>query len=844
MAIITQTQALNIREGYQAQTVVHVSQGDVGSTVKFNLYNGSAEFDVTTFTATVHGVRRDNAGWGPYACTINAPSAVSFALRAPMTAVAGPSLGEIVITNGSGATVGTANFAMLVEAAAFPNGPSYADDVSVYSQILSYVQNTVIPEEAVTIDTTLAITGAAADSKAAGDTIAAIAGDVADLDEAVTAVDGKMAAMLADGGIQPGQLQDSWSEYRPIAGKKLTGYNTTTKAPTISDDAGCNYCVLDLTGEAASAVTVSIPIFDGSYVAVQLWDSMNHVLSSYSCGNAALLDPTTYAATWIYNFSTVVGNELVINLRNMSHNANFSATRYIAFTFGGTGYVRLGVSRSLDWLRVLPGQIPSQWNLSKPYAGYTLNSYNNTTKKPTYNAASGMCYTVVDMADVTGATQLTVPLFPATYTYAAIQLWDGWEHVYSSYSVSNVIMNDRESYPTRWVWNIARVEDGKIIINLDRVRNNVNFSGTKYIAFSFAEADPDRAYVYSNGTKQLEWFTIGETAKKDVRAYCPRLLVADTYYAVVGKELNLYFCQIYQCQNWKAANIIPSIQYTGAGAYVFDDRISIIPTTAGTFDLEIWTNIIMDDERIIYKKTGIQVIVSADTVPVGTKKIMFLGDSRTDYARLSKPAKTRMGNAIELVGTLETDGYKHEGRSGWTAERYCTVATYGGYTNPFYNPTTQTFDFAYYLQETLQPVPNQVNILLGLNGNYSQTNINYMEIMVQSIHDYDPSIVVTIMQEYALTADCGYGTGAPVRRGLSLLHHSAILRQFGGREAENIFVLETGSGIDDNYDFPHDTTTASQYNPAEMPVIRDPLHLVSYGYDKLISVWAAWYLAH
>ena len=843
MAIITQTNALNIRPGVQTQTVVHVSYGDVGSTLKFKIYNGTAEFDATGLTASVHGVRADGVGFGPYAVTVSVAE-VRFNIRSAMTAVAGPALAEIVFSS-NGASVGTANFALLVEQATFPEGPTYTNDVSVYQQILAYVQGAVIPTEAITIDSSLNIVGAAAEAKATGDAINALSGRVDTLGDTTTTLDNTVKGMTADNGIQPSQINGGWNAYKPIAGKKITGYNSTTKVPAISDDATCNYCVVDVTGDIARTDTVTIPIFSGDYAAVQLWDDLNHVLGSFSLGNAILLDPASYPTRWIFNFSAVVGGELVIDVQRMLSNANFNATKYIAFCFGGTGYVHVGGKKSLDWLRVKPAQIEGVMNLSDPVPGKTIRAYNSNTKKPTYNeSVPGSCYTVLAMADVADATTVRVPLFPETNVYAAIQLWDGWEHVLSSYSADNTIMNNRSQYPTRWVWNFANIVGSEIVLDLDRLRNNSNFAATKYIAFSFAASTADTAYVISNAKKELEWLTVGEETKKDILAYVPNLLVADHYYAVVGKELNLYFNQIYECWNWEAMNIIPSIQYTGAGARVEDDRISIIPTAAGDFTLQIWTRMIVGGEQKIFKKTNITVTVVANAIPSTQKKVMFLGDSRTDYARLSKPAKAYLGEAIELVGTLETDGYKHEGRSGWTAQAYCTEQTHGGILNPFYNPSSNTFDFAYYLQETQVPVPNYVNILLGANGGYSDANVTYMDIMVKSIHDYDPTIVVTIMQEYALPTGCGYNTGALARRGLSLLHYNLIASKFGGRESEKIYVVEAGSAIDNFYDFPITTAAASQYNPTEKTVIRDSIHLLSYGYDKLISVWAAWYIAH
>lgn len=139
MAIYTQRNALSIKPG-SVPVTVHLSQGDVGNTIGFYLYNGGELVYLDGCQVSVHGIRSDGVGFGPYQVSTTANSNyVSFDVTAEMTAVYGAALAEITITR-AGATVGTANFAMLVEQGTFPNGPVYDTDISVYQQILNYVQ--------------------------------------------------------------------------------------------------------------------------------------------------------------------------------------------------------------------------------------------------------------------------------------------------------------------------------------------------------------------------------------------------------------------------------------------------------------------------------------------------------------------------------------------------------------------------------------------------------------------------------------------------------------------------------------------------------------------------------
>lgn len=146
MAISIQRNTLNIQPGVQAPTVVHLSTADYGNIIEFYLYDGSAVFDPDGCVVSVHGVRRDGAGFGPYpVATEENSNHVTFPVRSEMTSVSGPVVAELTIAKDS-AVVGTANFGMIIEEAAFPNGPTYENSVSVYQQILNYVQSSVSAE--------------------------------------------------------------------------------------------------------------------------------------------------------------------------------------------------------------------------------------------------------------------------------------------------------------------------------------------------------------------------------------------------------------------------------------------------------------------------------------------------------------------------------------------------------------------------------------------------------------------------------------------------------------------------------------------------------------------------
>lgn len=142
MAISTQIQNLNLIPGKSAPVVVHLSQGNVGNTVQFYLYDGDNPYYPTNVSIAVHGVRADNTVFGPYTVSVTSGSnLVSFDIVTAMTSVTGAAIGELVLTDSNQNQVGSANFGMLVEETPYSSSVTYEDDLSIYQRILAYVQS-------------------------------------------------------------------------------------------------------------------------------------------------------------------------------------------------------------------------------------------------------------------------------------------------------------------------------------------------------------------------------------------------------------------------------------------------------------------------------------------------------------------------------------------------------------------------------------------------------------------------------------------------------------------------------------------------------------------------------
>ena len=314
------------------------------------------------------------------------------------------------------------------------------------------------------------------------------------------------------------------------------------------------------------------------------------------------------------------------------------------------------------------------------------------------------------------------------------------------------------------------------------------------------------------------------------------------YNAVVGRELNFYFCQMTDSLDWKADGFIFNMYFKGtnpSGTFKnYDDRYSFIPNQAGTYHIGMKIYRLNHNSLVTVCQKEITVNAYENSTPNTPKKVLFIGDSRTDYSRINTYVKNQLGNNLVLLGTRGISPCYHEGYSGWKAEDFCTKASVGNIVNPFYN---NGFDFTFYMNQQNYTHVDYVNIFLGTNDRYSQQSISYIEQMISSIHQYDPDIIISVMTEYQLPFNAHYN-GSYYNGLLSRQYFSKIINAFQNRENENIYIIPSGQEIDDNYDFAHGTTTASQLNSQIINVMTDNIHCI-YGYDKISNAWLVHFIA-
>lgn len=132
---------------------------------------------------------------------------------------------------------------------------------------------------------------------------------------------------------------------------------------------------------------------------------------------------------------------------------------------------------------------------------------------------------------------------------------------------------------------------------------------------------------------------------------------------------------------------------------------------------------------------------------------LVIGDSTVDFDTMTQYMLdyfTSKSKTLTLLGTRGSGNNRNEGRAGWKATDYLTNNTYEGVVNPFYNPSSETFDFSYYMTNQGYSAPDFVVLQLGINDLYNsgiaaiEPTWNAIKAMIDSIIAYNSSIHVLL----------------------------------------------------------------------------------------------------
>lgn len=336
---------------------------------------------------------------------------------------------------------------------------------------------------------------------------------------------------------------------------------------------------------------------------------------------------------------------------------------------------------------------------------------------------------------------------------------------------------------------------------------------------------------------------IAELTKRGFGA--PSIHIPSQSVAVVGREWNLYFDNVILCDNIENYDVRCSISPTLTEWGNYGEFLRITPTAPGTHTVTISVYNKFFNEVIASKSFTLHVISNE---AVEGRKVIFIGDSLTDTAYYPAEIQHNLsGGGIQSLGTRtatmkigsQSLTVNHEGRAGWSTYDYFTESAHNK-DNAFYNPTTATFDFSYYMENQGYTDVDIVSIFLGTNGVNRTDNVANIKAMIESIHAYDANIVVLVNLINMPATQTGYGyrkfdsTANNFKHAVFALNDKYI-ENFDS-VMENVYVSEVYFNLDSKRDYGTVAIPASARRATEINVQTNNVHPDSAGYMKFADV--------
>lgn len=352
--------------------------------------------------------------------------------------------------------------------------------------------------------------------------------------------------------------------------------------------------------------------------------------------------------------------------------------------------------------------------------------------------------------------------------------------------------------------------------------------------------------------------------KRDKRlenSYENMLALPPTLYAVVGKELNIYLDNLVV---GKASEYdFDVVDGGGAGAVQQNERIKIVPSTAGTYSVVI--NIYQ--HALLVNTATTSVIVKAANAGTGTKTLMVIGDSTTNEGWATKELLTLFGGSeamdLTLLGTREASVVgaqsaenKHEGRSGWTSTHYVS-ATGPGATNAFWDGSA--FNFTWYMGQQSYSAVDYVILNLGINDMFLPTSdTSLLTAITTVLANYD-TIVASIIA-FSASIKIGIAVTIPPAANQDAFGHDylagqtrwrykrnniiwvkALIDHFAGQQASNIYLVPINVNLDTTNNM-YLGTAAAVNSRSTIQVARQTngVHPVESGYYQIADEYYYW----
>jgi lysophospholipase L1-like esterase len=292
-----------------------------------------------------------------------------------------------------------------------------------------------------------------------------------------------------------------------------------------------------------------------------------------------------------------------------------------------------------------------------------------------------------------------------------------------------------ETYRLSYKHNIAWYDASKTFISgsasSDTNRTQTAPAGAVFLRCTVLLASWDQFQVeigtVSTDFEPWRQFFLFKNVKAEISENVPDqtlIFLPPEIYVAVGRTIEIYNAQCFYAGNLGDYHFF----WSGVG-FSMKRKWTMTGVAPGTHTLTLQ---VYDKNRlpVATAQTTVKVVAATIDTPFS---VCPIGDSLTNAKAWLGEVRSLSANAISWTGTRFNgttigSALTHEGRSGWRASDYLINASYtfdangeAGIDgrlqslNPFFNPNTSQFDFAYY-KSNYNKNPDRILLFLGTNG--------------------------------------------------------------------------------------------------------------------------------
>lgn len=418
------------------------------------------------------------------------------------------------------------------------------------------------------------------------------------------------------------------------------------------------------------------------------------------------------------------------------------------------------------------------------------------------------------------------------------------------------LRTDLLTFPSNTIFSFESKEKNMICVVLKAEKQNTDIfeslnlqsSGTIKIEAGYLyriqvykiNADAELSDVqYFDVSLIVDLYNSNEILKNNIESEIKKskieIISPKNVHAVVGKNVNICLDNLLLNGLY---DLIPRFYYEGKPQTQDGEAVIDVTEKEITGNLCLYKDASLDITE--QKKLSINP-VAVNSGTGRTLNVMIIGESTTDNAYVLK-ALTELfvsdDMKIKLLGTRERDGYKCEGRGGWTTRNYLNDSEYNGATNAFYNPSSKTFDFPYYITQHPENNPNIVIINMGINDTQkyipATETIENINKMIDSIRKVNYFIRVIVAQPNLPSAlSCWEVNGNIKTKMLNLI--KLMLAEFEPKESTGLyFTSPVYMYVNSKWDMRYAEKPLNQYNEKKFYVAYpDGTHPSEIGYKKM-----------